>query len=718
MIFSIWNRLATPPATKIDWLVRGCLVLSLTSFLGAGITAVSYWRERYGTIQTALNSAQEKLDDAVLELNAELEHLETTVEALAEALSSGSLDNAEVEARLEETLRANPNFSATAVAYEPYAFSEERELFHPNFKRLLTDGGERFERFDTEEFRNYLEADYYRQPLLEGAQWNDPYISAIINLIILEYSVPFTLPDANAPDPSGIVYANYDINQLSQLFQSFDLGTTGYPIVITSSGQLIYHPITSFVQQQRSMIDLAQEFNDSDLEAIARNMVAGESGIGQRGGGAPSWMIYQSIPSTNWSVGVVLFREDIFGDTVSLTNKLVLLSLLVMFGVIFALVVALPPRRHQVSELWLLSMSVSGVLALGLLAIWLLEMQEVTVVQDTTPPLVTETSLQQFLSRQRDKNIAQGLSEPIFLPTGVFLQSMEFKNANDFFVTGYIWQRYDDELHEGVTRGFVLPEAIAFSSQEAYRQELLNGELIGWHFQATLRQTFDYSKYPFDNQQGWLRIWHQDFASNVILTPDLGAYDLMVPLSLPGLEVSENMVLPGWNIKHSFFRYRFNSYNSNFGFMGETQVKDFPELYFEVDLERDLLTVIITKMMRVIVVSGLLFGVQYLVRYKTDDNQLGFSASGVIGASGGFSFILILDQINLRSQLATGGIIYIEYFYFVLYIMILVVVFNAIMVAKGSENALLQYNNNLLPKLIYWPLLLSLQIVVTLFVFV
>jgi hypothetical protein len=123
-------------------------------------------------------------------------------------------------------------------------------------------------------------------------------------------------------------------------------------------------------------------------------------------------------------------------------------------------------------------------------------------------------------------------------------------------------------------------------------------------------------------------------------------------------------------------------------------------------------------MMRVIVVSGLLFGVQYLVRYKTDDNQLGFSASGVIGASGGFSFILILDQINLRSQLATGGIIYIEYFYFVLYVMILVVVFNAIMVAKGSENALLQYNNNILPKLIYWPLLLSLQILVTLFVFV
>ncbi|MFP4651375.1 MAG: hypothetical protein ACLFM4_02985 [Phormidium sp.] len=718
MTVSIWTRLTTSPTTQVDWLIRGCLVLSLASFLGAGITAVSYWRERYGTIQTALDSAQEKLDDAVLELNAELVHLETTVETLAEDLSSGDLDNTEVEARLEETLRANPSFSAMAAAYEPYAFSEEREFFHPNFKRLLTDGVERFERFDVEEFVNYIETDSYREPLLQGAQWSEPGLSAIINSIVVEYSVPFTLPEPDAPDPSGIVYANYDLDQLRQLFQSFDLGTTGYPIVITSSGQLIYHPITSFVKQKRSIIDLAQEFDDSDLEAIARQMVAGESGIGERGGGAPSWMIYQSIPATNWSVGVVLFRDDIFGDTVSLTNKLVLLSLLLTSGVVLALVVALPPHRDRISQLWLLSMSVSGVLALGLLAVWLLEIQQVSVVQNTTPPLVTETSLQQFLERQREKNIEQGLSEPITLPTGVFLQSMEFKNANDFFVTGYIWQRYDNDLHEGISRGFVLPEAIAFSSEEAYRQDLPNGELIGWYFQATLRQTFDYSKYPFDHQQSWLRIWHEDFASNVILTPDLGAYDLMVPLSLPGLEVEDNMVLPGWNIKQSFFRYRFNSYNSNFGFMGETQVKNFPELYFEVDLERDLLTVIITKMMRVIVVSGLLFGVQYLVRYKKEDNQLGFSASGVIGASGGFSFILILDQINLRSQLATGGIIYIEYFYFVLYVMILVVVFNAIMVAKGSDHALLQYNNNILPKLIYWPLLLSLQILVTLFVFV
>ncbi|USR91684.1 hypothetical protein NEA10_02860 [Phormidium yuhuli AB48] len=694
------------------------MVLSLASFLGAGITAVSYWRERYGTINTALTSAQENLDKAVRELNAELEHLETTVEGLAEELSSGALDNADIEARLEEILLANPSFSAMAAAYEPFAFSEERELFHPNFKRLVIDGVEQFERFDVEEFADYLERDSYRQPLLEGAQWSEPYMSAIINSIVLEYSAPFILPAENAPDPSGIVYANYDLDQLSRLFQSLDLGTTGYPIVITSSGQLIYHPIIHFVQQQRSIFDLAQQFDDSDLEEIAQRMVAGESGVEQRGGETPSWMVYQGIPTTNWSVGVVLFRDDILSDTVSLTKKLIFLNLLVMLGVVFALVVALPPRRDDISRLWLLSRSVSGVLALGLLVIWLLEMEEAAIDQEITRPLVTESSLLQFLERQRQRNLAQGLSEPILLPTGVFLQSMEFKSANDFFVTGYIWKRYDDELHDGVSRGFVLPEAIAFSSQEAYREDLPNGELIGWYFQATLRQPFDYTKYPFDNQRAWLRIWPEDFASNVILTPDLESYDLMTPVFLPGLEVPPNMVLPGWNIRQSFFRYRFNSYNVNFGFRGETQIKDFPELYFEVDLERDLLTVIITKMLRVIVVSGLLFGIQYLIRYKKDDNQLGFSASGVIGASGGFSFILILDQINLRSQLATGGIIYIEYFYFVLYAMILVVVFNAIMVAKGSNNALLKYNNNLLPKLLYWPLLLSLQILVTLFVFV
>lgn len=212
-------------------------------------------------------------------------------------------------------------------------------------------------------------------------------------------------------------------------------------------------------------------------------------------------------------------------------------------------------------------------------------------------------------------------------------------------------------------------------------------------------------------------MWHEDFTSNVVLTPDFASYDILSPSTLPGLEEGENFVLPGWVLEKTFFQYKLNSYNTKFGFQGETQLKNFPELYFDVVMRRDFLTVFISKMMRTIVVSVLLFGVQTTIRFKLEEDELGFSASGVISASGAFTFILILDQINLRSSLPTGGILYIEYFYFVLYVMILLVAIDGLLVAKRSNAFLLRYRNNLIPKLLYWPVLLTLQLLVTAMVF-
>lgn len=58
-----------------------------------------------------------------------------------------------------------------------------------------------------------------------------------------------------------------------------------------------------------------------------------------------------------------------------------------------------------------------------------------------------------------------------------------------------------------------------------YRKEQGNEIVFGWYVNTSLRQTFDYSHYPFDRQDIWLRLWHLNFDRNVILVPDLKAYD-------------------------------------------------------------------------------------------------------------------------------------------------------------------------------------------------
>jgi hypothetical protein len=39
---------------------------------------------------------------------------------------------------------------------------------------------------------------------------------------------------------------------------------------------------------------------------------------------------------------------------------------------------------------------------------------------------------------------------PVFIPTGVYIESMEFKGSYDMQVSWYIWQRYANDLPQGI----------------------------------------------------------------------------------------------------------------------------------------------------------------------------------------------------------------------------------------------------------------------------
>ena len=46
------------------------------------------------------------------------------------------------------------------------------------------------------------------------------------------------------------------------------------------------------------------------------------------------------------------------------------------------------------------------------------------------------------------------------VPTGIFLQSFEFLNANNVELSGFVWQTYGPEIPDHIMRGIVLPEAV------------------------------------------------------------------------------------------------------------------------------------------------------------------------------------------------------------------------------------------------------------------
>ncbi|MGH3144981.1 MAG: hypothetical protein ACRDTR_04175, partial [Rubrobacter sp.] len=59
----------------------------------------------------------------------------------------------------------------------------------------------------------------------------------------------------------------------------------------------------------------------------------------------------------------------------------------------------------------------------------------------------------------------RGSQPPVFIPTGLYIESIQFKGPYDVQVSGYVWQRYANDLPKDLVpedpddTGFVMPEA-------------------------------------------------------------------------------------------------------------------------------------------------------------------------------------------------------------------------------------------------------------------
>jgi hypothetical protein len=66
-------------------------------------------------------------------------------------------------------------------------------------------------------------------------------------------------------------------------------------------------------------------------------------------------------------------------------------------------------------------------------------------------------------------------------------------------------------------------------------------------------------------------------------------------------------------------------------------------------------------------------------------------------------FVIVFAHISVRKGMAAEEIFYLEYFYFITYLMILWVSINSIVYVKMKHVRWLQYEENLVPKLLFWP---------------
>ena len=331
-----------------------------------------------------------------------------------------------------------------------------------------------------------------------------------------------------------------------------------------------------------------------------------------------------------------------------------------------------------------------------------------------TKVINSAAELESFLSAADAKGTVENSksADIIRIPTGVFIQSASFKSSTDVNLIGFIWQYYS--LDFPFERGFSFPEEIDSSFgfvETAYDKTIIyNGaphQLIGSRFDVTVRQSFDYSSYPLDFLNIWLRIWPKDWTdhASIILVPDFQSYEAerRADFGLDG-----DLVQGEWDIVRTFFSYQNIRYDTNFGLSSRAKNTTYNEFFYNLAAERKFINAFVINLVPLLVVSLLLFSALMTISNDKEQARLfGYSASGILGTCSALFFVVLLSHIQVRGLFVDSGLVYIEYFYLVLYVMILLVALNGYLFSLTGDRrvALLHRNDNFLARVSYWPLL-------------
>ncbi len=697
------------------------LFIGLAGLALAGYLAFSLWHIRQETISTAIEQTTREAAEAAAQIDADLQRFMPLAKTLADELGSGRLTDQNLPRQLRALLDQNSDLVALGVAYAPFAFDAKRRLYAPY---LMRDGNQVRE-MQIEDSYDYTDPTikWYSDPAQRGAGWDEPTWGEASGALMSTYSVPFFRPDHEGRQVfAGVAFLSFPLEAIGQKLKEISAGQTGWSLLLSKAGYMIAHPNRREVSQRLNVFTYAEQRQDRVLLAAAKKMTSGEKGsfhFENPDTGQQLAIFYLPIPVTGWSLGVVRNKEEIPINTSLIRHQLIwlVLSLVVALA---CLTVVFSARQFQIRPivtLWARVIILSLLLVCAAGTIEWLTYSHFGENGELATKIVDHNGMDSVLNSLRDARKSNQKKPPIFIPSGIYLQTVEFSAPHHLFVTGYFWQKFTTaQKHQNLV-GFHLPTAISSNISEAYRLQEGAVETVGWYFEATLRQNMNFTKYPFAHETVGIHLWPKTVNAGIVLVPDLDSYNFLDPTSLPGLK--KHLQLHGWTINRSFFSFKTNEYDTDFGISGFHDSETSPELRFNLEIRRNLLDSMISHIIPIILVATLLFVV--LVTSTKDDveaKRLGFNPSGVMRLSSGLLFVLLVSHIQLRTAIQVGEVIFLEYYYFIMYFMIIFTALHSLLFnLKTVSIRLVEHQQSLIFKLLYWPVLLGLQLLITVIIF-
>lgn len=636
---------------------------------------------------------------------------------LADNFGANEYTQEEIELIIKESSLKIPALQGITACYEPYAFSEERKLYCPYYNKGTADYlfvGESYDYTDPS-------ADgtgWYTGVRDNGAKWVEPYYAKGAKDWYIDYGIPFHYSSGpKKGQVRGTITMSFVTSGFKSLILSLSLGKTGYGLITSTEGTYLSHPVNDYIGTT-NLKTISEAEEKAVLKTAYEALLKGESGnveFTADDSNDTELFFYDKIPSNGWGIGLAFSKNELLGSKAELNHRYIKLALFLSAFLLMIIAIYFNKDHLDRQEIWQLSILATILLIFNIVLVGYLEHNGSRRINaDESPPIADVSSLGSFVNQQQTRREGLKLPKSITIPTGIFVQRMAFENSYNLNIGGRIWQKYPLDIIEKVEEGFRFPQTSPFAEasyiEETSRKKIKGTAgkpdylLISWDFRVTLQQYLNYENFPFDKRHISMDMVPIDNEDHLIFTPDLASYEFTNPTKKPGL--NQNVKVSGNNIMKSYFNYSVESYDTDFGYGSKTLFDQVPVMHYNIDLRRILLNTFVTYLIPIFVVLVMMF-ILLIASAKTEERQ------GIIEGMAAFFFVLIFSHIDMRKEIITADLIYMEYFYFATYFMIILSTWNLITYAK-SKSPIFDFNENQIFKAAYFPLFFLCILVITL----
>lgn len=292
-----------------------------------------FYQSRQSVQQEAFLRATQVLNKTTLRVHAILGSVETVTNN-SEWMVTPDVQADSIFACSRLIMKLNPNLNGCSIAMEPYFFPQ-KGMFFSAYTTLrddslvtINEGNEEYDYFSKEWYKKAKDSD--------KACWVEPYVDynpREINSKEMIASFCKPLHDATGKI-IGVMANDLSLLWLSKTISAEKPYPHSYCVMLGRAGNYYVHPDSTKLVRH-TIFEEALDQQNASLDSLGRKMVGGQSGMQHVYiNGVSCYVFYNSLPQTEWSIGLICLESDIFGGYYRLTNIVILI---ILVGLLFML---------------------------------------------------------------------------------------------------------------------------------------------------------------------------------------------------------------------------------------------------------------------------------------------------------------------------------------------------------------------------------------------